>query len=105
MSFVHLLTEIVYVASETARDGYGDATFGTARALKAAISHSQSRVMSIDGDERISSQKVDTAEEIKAGDRVWFPGEDPATDVGRVPMALVNEKSPRSGRRLYVTYF
>jgi hypothetical protein len=104
MSFAHLLTETIHVASETGRDGYGDATFGSARAVKAAVSSAQNRVMSIDGDERMSSHQIDTAEKIEVTDKVWLPGEDTAVDPGHTPVAFSNESSRRSGKRLYVTF-
>lgn len=106
MSFVHLLTDSVWVASPTGVSDFGEQTYGPVREVACALEGGHTRVMNTDGDEVIAALSLASNEEITQDDVVWFSladSGDPA--LGRQPTAVGHCKSRNSTLQLFEAFF
>lgn len=81
--------QTIYVAQFSARDSFGDQTFGAPVAMLARVEAETQESDSPDGESRQSRFRVVTELEVRASDRVWLPGDDPTDGtLGREPMEI-----------------
>jgi hypothetical protein len=98
------LAQTVYVAARTGVDGYGKRTYGTAAERNARVIGHVEMIRDANGKEVVSAQQVILEALINITDKLWLPGEDPAVDPGRVPIAVM-ERVDENGATDHVKVF
>lgn len=102
MSIAAWMVDTISIASVTGVATSGKPTYGSPRQIKARVDLSDRILRTPAGDEKRSTHRIYSLDEIKLTDRIWLPGANTATVEGSLtPIALVAANDKPGTRTLY----